>query len=540
MGVGLSRPLTVFRIIMGKCLACGSDVPYDKKRKRYKRFCNKECMLSENGRLSMLSLSRSGCIKKHGTDNYAKTEEYAKKRKKTCLERYGVESYSATNECKEKIKRTCLERYGVDHYSKTKEQKDRVRSTCLERYGVDNMLKHRKTRKAFTDKYGVSNPVYVDSIKEKTAKTNVSKYGFACVLLSDKVKKSSILKVKSRRYESFLAKLSAKCIMPQFDKQYYLLNNPPFEYKCTRCNELFTTDNTNPIRVCCLNHPNSSKSEESIARFIEQETGLTVEQRYKLTFDNKTIEIDVFIPSLLIGIEFNGMYWHSNIHKNKTYHQDKKLLCHKSGIDLISVFENDWVNNERVVKSIILSRLGFYKKTIYARKCTVHVASNKEYNAFMNENHLSGTKPASIKLALLYDGVPVMMASMSNKNKYFELERMATKIGYKVTGGFSKLIKRLYEHVKLPIHSYINYSYFNGEGYKSVGFTITRLTKPGYCYFKNSNRTTISRQMAQKKKLPSLLSNFNPDLSEQDNMTLNGYLVVNDCGNLVATYDVPT
>lgn len=48
----------------------------------------------------------------------------------------------------------------------------------------------------------------------------------------------------------------------------------------------------------------------------------------------KPLELDFYIPSENIAIEFNGIYWHSEItgQKNKNYHLNKTELCEKQGI----------------------------------------------------------------------------------------------------------------------------------------------------------------------------------------------------------------
>ena len=40
-------------------------------------------------------------------------------------------------------------------------------------------------------------------------------------------------------------------------------------------------------------------------------------------------------------------------------------------MDLIHVFEDDWLYKKEIVKSMIASRLGIYKEKIFARKCQI-------------------------------------------------------------------------------------------------------------------------------------------------------------------------
>lgn len=51
-------------------------------------------------------------------------------------------------------------------------------------------------------------------------------------------------------------------------------------------------------------------------------------------------EIDIFIPSLNLGIGYNGWYWHKD--KDKYYHQNKALRCREKGIRLIQFYQKEW------------------------------------------------------------------------------------------------------------------------------------------------------------------------------------------------------
>ncbi|MBR5785906.1 MAG: hypothetical protein IKY41_04325, partial [Clostridia bacterium] len=53
---------------------------------------------------------------------------------------------------------------------------------------------------------------------------------------------------------------------------------------------------------------------------------------------------------------------------------------------------------------------------------------------------------------------------------------------------------------------------------------------PAYYYIKDDIR--YNRVKFQKHKLANLLEAFDPTLSESENMSINGYIKVWDCGNL--------
>lgn len=69
-------------------------------------------------------------------------------------------------------------------------------------------------------------------------------------------------------------------------------------------------------------------------------------------------EVDVYIPSLQIAVEFNGLYWHSKqAGRDENYHHDKWLACRNKGVRLITIWEDDWRDKQDTVKSFLKSAL---------------------------------------------------------------------------------------------------------------------------------------------------------------------------------------
>lgn len=71
-------------------------------------------------------------------------------------------------------------------------------------------------------------------------------------------------------------------------------------------------------------------------------------------------QLDAYIPSLNVAIEFNGNYWHSDKflipNHNMTadeYHTMKSLMCKQKNIELLFVWEYDWYeSSELIIKSL--------------------------------------------------------------------------------------------------------------------------------------------------------------------------------------------
>ena len=66
-------------------------------------------------------------------------------------------------------------------------------------------------------------------------------------------------------------------------------------------------------------------------------------------------EIDILVHDKKIGIEFDGLKWHTEWFgkKDRNYHLDKTILCNKKGYGLIHIFEDEYVHRKDIVYSKI-------------------------------------------------------------------------------------------------------------------------------------------------------------------------------------------
>jgi len=102
-------------------------------------------------------------------------------------------------------------------------------------------------------------------------------------------------------------------------------------------------------------------------------------------------EIDIFLPELKIGVEFNGLYWHSeNVlgveHARKEF--NKYNLCKNKNILLINIFEDEWNQKQNIIKSKILHLINKTARKIHARKCELKIIGSETKNIFFKENSL--------------------------------------------------------------------------------------------------------------------------------------------------------
>ena len=145
-----------------------------------------------------------------------------------------------------------------------------------------------------------------------------------------------------------------------------------------------------------------------------------------------------------------------------------------------------------------------------------------------------------MRLGLFYKNrlVAVMTFGKPRFNKKFswELIRYATLFNFNIVGGAGKLLNYFKHNYSGSIITYADRRWSEGNLYKKLGFDFKGYTKPNYFYTKNLLR--LSRYKCQKHKLKNLLKeNFDPNLSEHQNMNNNKFYKIWDCGNMIFTLD---
>jgi hypothetical protein len=261
----------------------------------------------------------------------------------------------------------------------------------------------------------------------------------------------------------------------------------------------------------------------------------------KIEFNNRELlhgkEIDIYIPELKLAIEYNGVYFHSDKFKSKTYHSDKTKECNDLGIRVVHIWEGDWKYKQDIIKSNLLNIIGKTPNKIYARKCEIREVSSKECIEFLTNNHLQGNCNSKIRIGLYYNNelVSIMtfgkyrksLGKIAQVNEY-ELLRFCNKLNYTIIGGASKLFNYFIKNYNpVKILSYANRDWSNGNLYKILGFKLLNITEPGYWYYKGRikyNRFNFRKDILVKQ-------GYDVNKTEFEIMDSKGYLRVWDCGN---------
>lgn len=239
-------------------------------------------------------------------------------------------------------------------------------------------------------------------------------------------------------------------------------------------------------------------------------------------------EIDIFVPELNIGIEYNGLYWHSEAYKSNSYHYDKMKFFAEKGITIINLFENEWQHRNDQVKSFLRSKLRKNSITIGARKVDFRWVDKSVVSEFVEKYHIQGyTSNTKTAIAGYFNDEVVVAACFSHHHRKADqwvLSRFVGKDNVTVSGALSKMSRMALE-VYTDIVSWCDLRWSNGSGYKNSGWVKEEILRPDYFY--TNCRKIIPKQSRRKSAVGTPVH-----ITEHEHALADGLLRVYDCGKI--------
>ena len=219
--------------------------------------------------------------------------------KATCLLKYGAENPYASEQIKEKMKQKYIERFGVDHPLKNKE----LAKKCGKKSSITKMI--------------IKNDFYSKHPELITKQYLTEHYGWMWY------------------WDNVLTPI--KVLLGGRYVNYYQITDIPKIEK-------YIEETINS---------NRSHKEMELLRYIQSIYNGIIKHDCKSIISPK--EIDIYLPDLNIGIEYNGTRWHSiELGAPKDYHLNKSILCREKGIRLIHIYEfEDFEHQKQLIKDLI-------------------------------------------------------------------------------------------------------------------------------------------------------------------------------------------
>jgi hypothetical protein len=284
---------------------------------------------------------------------------------------------------------------------------------------------------------------------------------------------------------------------------------------------------------CFQCDPQGSADQQQVATYLLS-LGITHE-----TNNRKIIpphELDIWVPSKNFAIEYNGLYWHNELRKSNTYHENKTLECRSKDLRLLHIFEDEWNEKREIVKSLISHRLGVTERKIGARKCSITQLTKQQRYEFFEENHIDGdTVIDAIGWGLMFEGELVAAINIrkpfhkKSQSNFLELARFCTAKHTSVPGGLARLTKVALQYAQNQgydgLMTYVDTRLGTGKGYEAVGFKYKRRTPPRFWWYHERTKSRFNRFKYRASK--------SEGLSEAEVAAEAGVVKIWGCSNLV-------
>lgn len=482
-----------------------------KRRNFLKWYYQKTC-----GSKECIGISKIITFRESGAMHHTKTFEHKAKMRQLSLERTGYEHNFKNPESRKKATETLIERTGYAHALQNPDSVKKREITLIQKLGTTNMFSQGKD--TMLERWGVTNAMHNESIKNRVSGTMTATKRAAMSESMQKINKEYVSTAENGWVNMKCNVCGFESSMPNSSMNSYIRsNNDP----CQTCNPPVITKGT-------------SGRELEILEFVKS---LDDKIRHRW-YNYNAGELDIFSKERNIGIEFNGLWWHNELHIERNYHVKKSSSYLELGVKVFHVWEDDWVLKREIVKSRIEKLMGASRK-IYARSCTVKKISSKMSKDFIEKYHIQGNVNSSQRFGLFFGDELLQVMTFSKPRglmsmhgeKGWELLRFASKFGISVIGGASKLfVTFLRDKNPEEVFSFCDIGWTpdpENAVYRRMGFELESRTLPNYYYVINGVRH--SRMSFTKKQL--IKEGYDARMTEHEIMLQRKFYRVYDLGN---------
>lgn len=214
---------------------------------------------------------------------------------------------------------------------------------------------------------------------------------------------------------------------------------------------------------------------------------------FKVEKNNRTIlngrEIDIYLPDIKVGIEYNGLRWHTERFgkKDKYYHLNKTLDCKEKEINLIHIFEDEYLLHKEIVLNKLNDMLEINSEDLIMVGYDEYVIKEVEKDIeeeFLEDYHIEGYyEGTDVCLGAFYYGELILVMSfIKNDINKWECVRFAHKNNYncgRVTIGLFNHFINTYDVDE--VISYVDRKwllYEDNNTYTRLGFEQGEIIEP--------------------------------------------------------------
>lgn len=276
------------------CKACGKSVGYSKQF-GFATFCSRSC---SNNDPEVLAKNKAGVSKALKQAYAERGNEINRKRAKSLT---GDENGTCTP-------------FGV------KKWQDKAKATILERYGVDNVFRLKEFHETKEQYWERCRKLWLSRGIDITYEDGYATVHNACPKHPEIKIPTQLLHARIRR--------CPKLAHERWDTTFL----------CRECHPVYKTN-----------------IERFVSDVLER---MGIEYRFRDRQEIRPYEIDFYLPGYNIGIETNGVYWHSAELTDVDVMKTKYQMCYDKKLRLVTLWEDDIIDHgpimEALLKSLIL------------------------------------------------------------------------------------------------------------------------------------------------------------------------------------------
>jgi len=386
----------------------------------------------------------------------------------TSKKNHGGVHHTQTENYRTQVKITSNKKFGVDHYSKTKEKRVRTVETNLLTYGVEY-------------------PAQSKDIQEQTKQKNKERTGYAHHTQNPDRNNELIIQNRTHKFAQVLENRPTLTALFDIEKYVSGSGDTEFEWRCDDCD----TEFKHIIRNCkCPTcYPLYESSGERIIRIWLEAHDI----KYIKSDTNKIkpYHIDFFMPEYNIGIEFNGIYWHSErVRPDPNYHFRKFLLAKEKKIRLIQIWEQDLEFNQSLVFDKLSHLLEFSNNRSNLFNSLIKRIDVDQAMMFLNSYDLDGFQDCENYYGYFSNDELISVLSIS-KNRVNDIsnhiiDNFATSDMASASNQLSKFLSFIQKDLgNISLLSYVNLNWNYSKEYDNNGFSFMGYSKPNYKYFRS-------------------------------------------------------
>lgn len=265
-------------------------------------------------------------------------------------------------------------------------------------------------------------------------------------------------------------------------------------WECNKCNtqweRTLSTMTRSPYCTMCEYESSHviSKSEYEIFSYIRDILG---EDETIIRNDRsvlKNLELDIYIPSENIAIEYNGLYWHSEFSKGKNYHSNKWKRCQDEGIRLITIWEDQWLFKREIVEMLLKRELT--ENEMIKDNISIYKIDEKQERAFFNTYHLEGYEKSDVCYGIFIRNDLISAVSLSIEKDTLHILRFSTiaSLGDTYKRLLDAIVSYAQDNMCNSIIVEYDRTFMSRELLCRLGFTHLREVMPKKMFFINKKR----------------------------------------------------